>query len=550
MPNLRHFNANSEQYAIMNAQVLGQLILNDAVAEDWQSVQETLVSFSRIGIRAQFQVVDQDGLVLADSNVTIPHGIREIAGLKNSFFENQVKSIPYGVNGALVIVPMAESAALPQSLLLHQANWQADYDTLRRTELVRLGLTAGIELLFLIALAISLIHLVMRPVGRLRSMAESGLEAGGLPPGEVKLPSILVGELDDLGLSLTQMLNQIRTQQNRLDENNRLLEETVGERTRQLQRRNTELITLNRISHITLEAPSLPDAYQATVVVISTATGFPMVAIERYDSDHEMMVLEAATGMDLSGRSAALEIPVANSISGVAARTGKPVVEVGEMDIHGQTGIGAQTFVAIPMLSGQQVMGVLTLASPDQKTVDQQSLEWFTTLANQIVAFTGRVRAESDLKEKDERLSLALEGAEQDIWDLNFQTQRIRMGPMWAEMMGIPVGEIEMDVSEWEAFMLQEDRPRVRAIMQQAIQERRAARLEYRAVLRNGEVRWIRSRGRVVNWDLSGRPLRAVGIFHDITALKELEIERDRTVGVLKANSVNWPRLCVKLVWH
>ena len=503
---LEAFQRDSEQYAITNAQVVGQLILNDAVAEDWQSVQKTLTSFSRIGIRGQFQVVNQDGLILADSNASIPQGIREIAGLKNSFFENQVKSIPYGVNGALVIVPMAESAALPRSLLLHQANWQADYDALRRTELIRLALAAGIELLFLIALSISLMRLVMRPVGRLRRMAESGLEAGGLPPGEVKLPSILVGELDDLGLSLTQMLNQIRTQQNRLDENNRMLEQTVDERTRQLQRRNTELITLNRISHITLEAPSLPDAYQATVVVISTATGFPMVAIERYDSDHEIMILEAATGMDLSGRSAALEIPVAQSISGVAARTGKPVVEVGEMDIHGQTGIGAQTFVAIPMLSGQRVMGVLSLASPDQKIVDQQSLEWFTTLANQIMAFTGRARAEGDLKEKDERLSLALEGAEQDIWDMNMQTQRIRVGPMWAEMMGLPLGEIEMDISEWEASMLQEDRPRVRAIMQQAVQERRAARLEYRIILRNGEVRWIRSRGRVVNWDfLAGR---------------------------------------------
>ena len=108
-----------------------------------------------------------------------------------------------------------------------------------------------------------------------------------------------------------------------------------------------------------------------------------MVAIERFDSEHEIMILEAATGMDLSGRSAAWETPIAQSISGVAARTGKPVVEVGEMDIHGQTGIGAQTFVAIPMLSSQRVVGVLSLVSPEKQIVDQQSLEWFTTLANQ-----------------------------------------------------------------------------------------------------------------------------------------------------------------------
>ncbi len=525
---LEAFQRDSEAAAIQSANLVAKVILDDAVAEDWQAVQATLVYFSRMGIGSKFQVVDPQGLILADGDMPKPQGVREIAGLERSFFENQVKSLPYGENGALVIVPLAESAALPRSLLLHQANWQSELDQQLQMLMSRLRLTVIIGGLTLTGLVLALWYLVIRPVARLRRMTEAGLDTTDLPPEEVVLPDFRIGELDDLKVSFTQMLEKIRQQQARLDENNQLLEATVEDRTRQLQRRNTELITLNRLSHIALETPSLPEANQATVVVISSATGFPVVVIERYDSEHEILILEAATGMDLSGQTAGLETPVVQALSGVAARTAKLVVESGSTPIHTQFGGEIRTFVAVPLLSSQRVVGVLSLASPEERIVDQQSLEWYTTLANQFVAFTGRARAEGDLKEKDERLTLALEGAEQDIWDMNLQSQRIRMGPLWANLMGLPAGETEMEYSAWEKAMLQEDRARVRAIMQQAVQERRAARMEYRIVLHNGEVRWIRSRGRVVNWDQAGRPLRAVGIFHDITALKELEIERDR----------------------
>lgn len=522
------FQRASETTAIQHASAVSQVILKDAATGNWQAVQNTLVSFSRLGIGSNFQVVDAEGAILADSEAASPHGVREIADLESYLFENQVKLLPYGQNGALVIVPLAERAALPRHMLLHQANWQAEYVALQGQLLSRLRLTLIVAFFSLAGLAFVLWQLVIRPVDKLRRLTESGLEMGGLPPDELKLPRFTIGELENLKISFIQMLDQIRSQQARLDENNRMLEATVEDRTRQLQRRNTELITLNRLSHITLESPSLPDAYQATVVVISSATRFPMVAIEHYDSDHDLMVLMAATGMDLTAKTIGLETPVLQTLSGVAARTAKPVVESGTIPIANQFGEEVKTFVAIPMLANQRVMGVLSLASPVEQTVDQQQLEWYTTLANQFVAFTGRSRAESDLKEKDERLTLALEGAEQDIWDMNLKTQRIRLGPLWAELMSLPAGETEMEMSAWEAAMLPEDRARVRAIMQQAIQERRAASMEYRVILQHGEVRWIRSRGRVVNWDQANRPLRAVGIFHDITALKELEIERDR----------------------
>ena len=185
---LEEYLGTSRQYAITNAQVVSQMILDDVVAGDWDKVQATLTSFARLGVSNQFQVVDQAGEILADSHVAVPSGKREISGLERSFFENQAKSIPYGQYGELIIAPLAESGALPKALLLYQVNLQTGYEALRSELLIRLLWTLGLGLVLMAGLMLLLWRTVLVPVRKLRQMAESGLEAGGLPPEIARTP--------------------------------------------------------------------------------------------------------------------------------------------------------------------------------------------------------------------------------------------------------------------------------------------------------------------------------------------------------------------------
>ena len=61
----------------------------------------------------------------------------------------------------------------------------------------------------------------------------------------------------------------------------------------ELARRNQELQTLHRIFTVYLNTPDLErQSFQAIVKEISAVTGFPIVAIERYDDVRLVMVFE------------------------------------------------------------------------------------------------------------------------------------------------------------------------------------------------------------------------------------------------------------------
>src|SRR5690606_15176741 len=153
----------------------------------------------------------------------------------------------------------------------------------------------------------------------------------------------------------------------------------VTERQRsqeELAARNRELMTLYRISEVTLTAASTERAYEEILEELSKATGFPIVAIEQYDAQADRLVTIAARGIALA---TPLALPLHESLSGEAVRTGRPVVEPQaasrpEMAHPRLRDLGIRTWLAFPMRVGTEVVGTLTLADtgvlePDRRLV-------------------------------------------------------------------------------------------------------------------------------------------------------------------------------------
>lgn len=59
----------------------------------------------------------------------------------------------------------------------------------------------------------------------------------------------------------------------------------------------------------------------------------------------------------------------------------------------------------------------------------------------------------------------------------------------------------------------------------------------------SGEWRWILDKGKIVEWDVNGEPLRASGIHQDVTALKsyEKEIKNQRLFLQQIINAIPYP---------
>ena len=129
--------------------------------------------------------------------------------------------------------------------------------------------------------------------------------------------------------------------------------------------------------------------------------------------------------------------------------------------------------------------------------------------------------------ENAERLELALAGADLGLWDVHVASGREVFDQRWCAMLGYETNEIEPHYSSWQKLIHPEDVTRVRAAMDAVLHdEGQAYEVEHRLRHKDGRWLWILARGKVVERDAEGRPVRVVGTHMDITGRKRTEEER------------------------
>ena len=128
------------------------------------------------------------------------------------------------------------------------------------------------------------------------------------------------------------------------------------------------------------------------------------------------------------------------------------------------------------------------------------------------------------LRMAEERWQLAVEGTNDGVWDWNVPTGATYHDQRWSQMLGYDVGEIPDTIESWNRLVHPDDLPACLAATEDHFARRTALyHIEYRMRTKQGEWKWILDRGKVVNRDAQGRPLRMVGMHTDITARKGLE---------------------------
>ncbi len=149
---------------------------------------------------------------------------------------------------------------------------------------------------------------------------------------------------------------------------------------------------------------------------------------------------------------------------------------------------------------------------------------------------TERKRAEENLKESEQRLNLAIESAHLGAWDKNLIDGEVITQGYWPGLLGYTDYD---DVPPWEEAVHPDDRERVANDLQAHMQgETPCVKLEYRMKRKDGRYSWILSRGKVVERDDGGRPLRMIGVDHDISPLhasRESLREANRKLNLLSS---------------
>ncbi|MDZ7850259.1 MAG: PAS domain S-box protein [Halodesulfurarchaeum sp.] len=140
---------------------------------------------------------------------------------------------------------------------------------------------------------------------------------------------------------------------------------------------------------------------------------------------------------------------------------------------------------------------------------------------------TKRKERERELEEKSERLDLAVEGADLGIWDWDMQSDTVTRNGQWGAMLGYEPEEIANEIGGWERLLHPDDRePHDRALEGHIEGEKDLYTVDYRLKTAEGEWKWIRNIGKVMERDEDGNPVRSVGIHQDVDEQKRAEQER------------------------
>lgn len=149
---------------------------------------------------------------------------------------------------------------------------------------------------------------------------------------------------------------------------------------------------------------------------------------------------------------------------------------------------------------------------------------------------TERKRAEGALRASEERFHFAIEATNDGMWDWDMRTGVVYYSPQWIRLLGYLPEEVTPSTAFFFELVHPEDVARVTEVLQAHVGGRIPVKeVEVRLRQKSGDYRWYRDRGKVVEREQDGRPLRMVGTITDITERKEADQEKAEALGHLQA---------------
>jgi PAS domain S-box-containing protein len=154
------------------------------------------------------------------------------------------------------------------------------------------------------------------------------------------------------------------------------------------------------------------------------------------------------------------------------------------------------------------------------------------------VSFFGRVSDITDLKDKElklriseERFQFALEASTAGIWDWNMVTNSVFYSSLSLKILELESTDIFDDPERWDKIVHPDDLPKYYSDIQEHFDNKIPFYENYHRVMTSsGKYKWILDRGKVIERDENGKPLRVIGTHTDVSAQKEKELELIKTM--------------------
>jgi diguanylate cyclase (GGDEF)-like protein/PAS domain S-box-containing protein len=211
-----------------------------------------------------------------------------------------------------------------------------------------------------------------------------------------------------------------------------------------------------------------------------------------------------------------------------------------------------QVCALLPIYSAQQrVLGVLAAyAKHDAGGGERHRQALAEVAALTSIAIVSDInesrlqQVEDALRESETRMALAIEGSGTGIWDRNVATGEIHYSAGWKAMLGYRDAEIGNRIEESYTRVHPDDLPYVQATIRAHFEQKTESyAVEHRIRCKDGSYKWISSRGKVVERDAAGQPLRMIGTTTDITTMRALSDRLQQSVDLITSLTNEIPGL-------
>lgn len=133
---------------------------------------------------------------------------------------------------------------------------------------------------------------------------------------------------------------------------------------------------------------------------------------------------------------------------------------------------------------------------------------------------TERMETREALQENQQRLEFALKATNDGLWDWNLKTNVAYFSPQYYQMLGYIPNEFEASYENWKKLVHPDDLENCERELGNCIEQVKNFDIEFRLHTKDGQWKWILGRGKVMQLDEEGKPLRMVGTHIDITERK------------------------------
>jgi two-component system cell cycle response regulator len=189
---------------------------------------------------------------------------------------------------------------------------------------------------------------------------------------------------------------------------------------------------------------------------------------------------------------------------------------------------GADDFLSKPLksnvLTARLIAGQRVVTLQREMKRDLSNLQSFAT---EFAILNQRLQEgyQKDL-ENQKRMELALQGGNLGMWDLQLPNLELVLSARGWALLGYRPEEIKLDADGWRSMAHPDDWAVINAALQSHLKgESPFFECQHRIRHRDGHWVWVLDRGRIVEWDATGLPLRVAGTRMDISARMQAEAE-------------------------